>query len=141
EQDDQRASAQEHAQRSGGEQAGGDRQVPGNVRARHQSGGASVLADSLERREWLPRMTPPTAATSSTIDVISNASRWSVRKRRPIAAGLPKARVTCSWWESRPPAFRPITTMISTRSAPAASTAANCCQVGPPAQGASASPP
>ena len=29
-------------------------------------------------------MTPPTAATSSTIDVISNASRWSVRNSSPI---------------------------------------------------------
>ncbi len=36
-----------------------------------------------------PRTTPPSAATSSTIEVISKASRWSVRNALPIAAGLP----------------------------------------------------
>ena len=39
-----------------------------------------------------PSTTPPTAATSSTIDVTSKASRWSVRKSLPIASGEPKER-------------------------------------------------
>ena len=34
------------------------------------------------------------AATSSTIEVISNASRWSVRNNRPTSAGDPNAAVT-----------------------------------------------
>ena len=34
-------------------------------------------------------MTPPMAAMSRTIEVSSNASRWSVRNRRPISDGLP----------------------------------------------------
>ena len=83
-------------------------------------------------------MTPPTAATSSTIDVISKASRWSVRNSRPIQRRRAEvgadvgARAT-----SRPPAFSPITTMISTKSAPAASTAPSVFQLGPPAHGVS----
>ena len=50
-------------------------------------------------------MTPPTAATSSTIEVISNASRWSVRNSRPISAGLPNAALDLrpSWRGARPP--------------------------------------
>ena len=82
-------------------------------------------------------MTPPTAATSSTIDVISNASRWSVRNSRPIHAGEPKTEPTSGLDESRPPAFSPITTMISTKIAPAASTAARVFQLGPLAHGGS----
>ena len=43
-------------------------------------------------RAWLPRTTPPTAAASSTIEVISNASRWSVRNSVPDLRGAPEAR-------------------------------------------------
>src|SRR5262249_36735350 len=139
EQHDQRAAAQEDAERARREQERRDREVPGDVRAGHQSGGASVLAGSpVRRREWLPRRPPPTAATSRTIDVISKASRWSVRKRRPTSRGLPNELVIFASCESRPPALRPITTITSTRIAAAAPTAPIACQLGPPAHGASA---
>ena len=52
------------------------------VRALHFSSESS--------RAWLPRITPPTAAISSAIDVISNASRLSVRKSFPMSYGLPE---------------------------------------------------
>ena len=55
-----------------------------------------------------PRMTPPTAATSSTIDVISNASRWSVRNSRPIQPGEPNVAFTVGLVASRPPALSPM---------------------------------
>ena len=42
---------------------------------------------------------------------------------------------------SRPPVFRPMTTITSTSSAADAQMAATDCQLGPPAQGASARPP
>ena len=35
----------------------------------------------------MPSTTPPIAATSSTIEVISKARRWSVRNTSPTAAG------------------------------------------------------
>ena len=73
-----------------------------------------------KRRAWLPRMTPPTAATSSTIDVISNASRWSVRNSLPISAGLPNAPAYQPLDRSPPPAWTPMTTSTSTRIAAAA---------------------
>src|SRR5207245_11074809 len=117
EQDDQRVAPQEHAERAGREQERGDGQVPHHVRAEHQ------CCTSPGRRAWWPRMTPPTAATSSPIEVISKASRWSVRNRRPIWAGLPKLRPMCSEWASRPLALSPMTTITSTRIAAAASTA------------------
>ena len=50
-----------------------------------------------------PRTTPPTAATSSTIEVTSKASRWSVRNSRPIASGEPNERVMCCGFERKPP--------------------------------------
>ncbi len=88
EQHDQRAAADEHAERAGREQERGDDQVTGDVRPEHRP--------SLRRGsacEWLPRITPPTAATSSTTEVISNASRWSVRNSCPISPGLPNESV------------------------------------------------
>src|SRR5262249_51563559 len=130
---DQRVAAYEHAECPGGEQERCDGEVPGDLRAEqrdHREGTSSGL-----RRECAPRMTPPIAATSSTIDVISNASRWSVRNRRPMHGGVPKGPSTCWEWSRRPPAFNPIATTISTRSAPEASTAPTACQLGPPAQG------
>jgi hypothetical protein len=78
---------------------------------------------------------------SSTIDVISNASRLFVRKSWPISCGLPKADPMLASSSSRSPAFSPTATTISTSRAPAAQIAATCCQLGPPAQGASARPP
>ena len=91
EQDDQRVAPHEHAERADPEEEGGDAEVPGDRRAEHQ-----VDASSSARFVCEPRITPPTAATSSTIDVISNASRWSVRNRRPIQPGEPNVALTCS---------------------------------------------
>src|ERR671915_1941506 len=136
EQDDQRAAAQEHAECAGGEEERGDRQIPGDVGTSHSTGSPRRMGCGS-----LPRMTPPTAATRRTIEVISKASRWSVRKMRPISRGLPNRVSISASSESRPPALRPIATTISTRSAAAAPTAASDCQLGPPAQGASARPP
>src|SRR2546423_797909 len=138
EQHDQRAAAKEDAERPGGEEERRDGEVPGDLRAEDRDHSAFPPASF---RECEPRMTPPIAATRSTIDVISKASRWSVRKSRPIARGLPKELWTSCWCESRPPAFSPTATTISTRSAAAAATAPTCCQLGPPAHGASALPP
>src|SRR5919204_119670 len=139
EEHDQRAAAQEDAERAGREQERGHREVPGNLRAEDPERHWIFSPASL--RECEPRITPPIAATRSTIDVISKASRWSVRKSRPTWCGLPNEERTCCWCDSRPPALSPIATTISTRIAPAAATAPTCCQVGPPAQGASARPP
>ncbi len=73
--------------------------------------------------------------------MISNASRWFVRKSSPIWWGPPKNASTGGSFESLPSAVRPTATTTSTRMAPAALTAATCCHVGPPAHGASARPP
>src|SRR5205085_6648531 len=108
-QHDQRIASQQDAERPGGEQEGRDTEVPRDLRA-HQRDHSDGTSSGASRRECAPRMTPPTAATSSTIDVISNASRWSVRNSRPICAGLPKAAPTCSECASCPLAFSPTTT-------------------------------
>src|ERR671915_1457099 len=136
EQHDQWAPTQQHAERARGEEHRGDCQVPGDVGASHSTGSPLRTACGS-----LPRITPPTAAASRTMDVISKASKWSVRKIRPISRGLPNNGWIVASSERRPPAFRPIATTISTRSAPAAPTAASDCQLGPPAHGASARPP
>src|SRR5438874_1628753 len=128
EQHDERVAADEDAERADPEQDGGDRDVPGDVRAVHQVAALRVCE---------PRITPPTAAMSKTTEVISNASRWSTRKTRPIQAGVPKAAPTLPWWERLPLACIPTATTISTSSAPAAATAANVCQLGPPDHGVS----
>src|SRR5437763_4090507 len=139
EEHDQRAAAQEDAERAGGEEEGRDREVPRDLGPEDPERHCAFSPASF--REWEPRMTPPIAATSNTIEVISNASRWSVRKSRPIARGLPNELWMCCSCESRPPAFSPTATTISTSSAPAAPTAPICCPLGPPAHGASARPP
>src|SRR5262249_25457865 len=133
EQDDQWVTPEQHAERTRREEEPGNAQIPGDLRSEqcnHRDGTSSTL-----RRECGPRMTPPIAATSRTIEVISNASRWSVRKSRPMYAGVPNVPSTCLECASSPPAFNPITTTISTNSAPAASTAPTACQLGPPAHG------
>src|SRR5207248_11754815 len=132
EQHDQRVPSEEDAERPRAEEEGRDTQIPGDAWADHNGGTWSIA-----RRECAPRMTPPIAATSRTIDVISNASRWSVRNSRPIHPGVPNVRCTCSLWLSRPPALRASATMISRKSAPAARVAPTDCQLGPPAHGAS----
>src|SRR5579862_9020703 len=71
-QDDQRVAPDEYAQRSDAEEQCGDTEVPGDRRAEHQLTDASSC---WLRRVCEPRITPPTAAMSRTIDVISNASR------------------------------------------------------------------
>src|SRR5205085_982615 len=118
EQDDQRAPAQQDPERADGEQDRRERDVPGDVGALHS--GSTSGSPGSSCREWLPRMTPPTAAIRSATDVISNASRWLVRNSRPICAGLPRSvpliDASC---DRRPPALSPITTMISTRIAAA----------------------
>ena len=140
EQDDQRAAAQQHAERADREQQRRRREVPGELGAR------SSAASSRRRlglgRERIPRTTPPTAATSSTIDVISNASRWSVRKSRPISAGLPKPRRSSASSESRPPAFSADhDDHLEQRSRRPRRPPRRAGSVGPPAHGASARPP
>src|SRR5690242_19914505 len=103
EQDDQRAPPEHHAERPDREQERRDGDVPGEVRAHHVAQyslsmtsvalGCAVAIGYVvfgsSSRAWLPRMTPPTAAASSTIDVTSNASRWSLRNTRPTSLGLP----------------------------------------------------
>src|SRR3954471_8142873 len=134
EQDDQRVTADEHAERTNCEKERGDAEVPGDPRPVHD---CTLASSTWLRRVWEPRMTPPTAATSSTIEVISNASRWLVRNSRPIHAGEPKVEFTGAVFPSRSDALSPMTTMISRKIAPAASTAATLCQPGPPAHGVS----
>src|SRR4030095_3825731 len=107
EEDDQRATPDEHTEGSDREQQGRDSQVPGDVGAVHQAS------------RPLPRTTPPTAAASRTIEVISKASRWSVRNTVPISLGLPKDASLSAWASSLPPAVRPIAPTMSTRKAPA----------------------
>ena len=58
-----------------------------------------------------------------------------------MSAGPPKALSISASSERRPPAFSPIATTTSTRITPAATTAAIAIQLGPPANGASASRP
>ena len=89
----------------------------------------------------MPSTTPPTAATSSTIEVISKASRWSVRNSSPIWAGLPNERAISSLSERPPFAFVARATITSTRIAAPTTNAPSWSQRGPPAQGASARPP
>src|SRR5688500_4946072 len=67
EQHDQRAAPQQHAERPDREEDRRDDEVPGRV-GTHQAASSSASSS----RVRVPRMTPPTAATSSTIDVISN---------------------------------------------------------------------
>src|SRR4029077_12944966 len=90
EQHDERVAPDEDAERADPEQERRDGDVPGDTGAEHQLGTSSPCW----RRTCVPRITPPTAATSRTIDVISKASRWSTRKTRPIQAGEPKAAPT-----------------------------------------------
>src|SRR3954447_11856158 len=89
EQHDERVPADEDAERAGAEEEAGEREIPGDARPEHQA-----EASASRRRVCEPRITPPTAAIRSTIDVISNASRWSVRKSLPIQPGEPKVRFT-----------------------------------------------
>src|SRR6187431_1129707 len=131
EEHDQRAASHHDAERADPEEQRRDDQVPADARPHH----------GRPRSFSEPSTTPPTAATSRTIEVISNASRWSVRKSSPIAAGLPNESGTSAGLRSESPQARPRTTTTSTRSAPAATTAAVRSSGGPPAQGASARPP
>src|SRR5207248_4520540 len=137
----ERAEAQEDEESAGREEERGHREVPGDLGAEdpedHSAGPSTLARSPVSRRECEPRMTPPIAATSSTIDVISNASRWSVRNSRPISLGVPKLLATCGAWSSRPPAFRPIATITSMKIAAAAPIAPTVCHVGPPAHGVS----
>src|SRR5262249_31268303 len=107
EQHDQRAAPDQDAERAGAEEEGGDAEVPDDVWARHWPAPSTGCS-----REGEPRITPPTAAISSTIEVISNASSWSVRNRRPISLGLPNDVAGSALCASRPLVFRPITTTI-----------------------------
>src|SRR5688500_13973546 len=95
EEDDERVAAEEHSERADGEETSRDCEIPGDVRAQHLCplppalrrswhkvgtdttqvpGTCSIAAgheaSSSTRLACAPRMTPPTAATSSTIDVI-----------------------------------------------------------------------
>src|SRR5439155_23150539 len=66
EQYDQRAAPEQHAERARREEDRRDGEVPGDIGTLHWV---------CSSRECSPRMTPPTAAISSTTEVISNASR------------------------------------------------------------------
>src|SRR4029450_1868478 len=112
EEDDQRATPDEHSECSDREQQGRDGEIPGDVGAVHQAS------------RPLPRTTPPTAAASRTIEVISKATRWSVRNTVPISLGLPKDASMSALSSRRPPAVRTIATTLATRMAPAAKTEA-----------------
>ena len=79
---------------------------------------AAILGPSIRPRRpprgegiALPRTTPSTAATSSTIDVTSKARRWSERKSSPICAGDPNDPVIWAVSLSSSPAFSAITMM------------------------------
>src|SRR5215211_1689135 len=135
EQDDQRIAPQEHAERTRGEEKARHGQVQRDLGTHHRPSDAS---SSGARRLWPPSTTPPTAATSSTIDVTSNASRWSVRNSRPISAGEPKAASMSASSRRRPLAPSPIAMITSTRIAPPASTPPTNCQLGPPVHTVSA---
>src|SRR5262249_12903109 len=147
EQHDEQVAPDKDSESADPEQEGGHGDIPGDARPKHQrttpaSGSRSCAAPGpvvpgSNRRVCAPRITPPTAATSRTIDVISKASRWSTRKVRPIHAGVPKAAPTSPECERLPPACRPTATTISTRRAPAATTPPTVCQLGPPDQGVS----
>src|SRR5581483_4692602 len=134
EQHDQRAPPQHHADGADPEQDARHGEVPGDVRPDHST------LEPVFSTVRIPSTTPPTAATSSTTEVISKASRWSVRNRRPISAGLPKASEIAG---ARPSErlFQSSATTTSASSATPATTAEACSQRGPPAQGASARPP
>ena len=134
EEHDQRAPAEDDAGRADPEEDGRDGEIPGRCRGR-------ASGDVVLRRGLHPSTTPPTAATSSTIEVISKASRWSVRKSRPISAGLPNEREISAASDRPPPAFDQQATTTSTSSAAPATKAPSWSQRGPPAQGASARPP
>ena len=77
-------------------------------------------------RAWDPSTTPPTAATSSTIEVTSNASRWSVRNNRPIDAGEPNERSMCASCESVPPERLSIRARMIARAYISPATTARC---------------
>src|ERR1044072_5122797 len=126
EQHDERAAANEHAEGSCREEDHGEDQVGGDAGAGHQ-----LLAPF---GTALPRITPPTAATRSTMDVTSKASRWSPRKSCPICAGVPKPSSISAGVESWSPAFSATTTTTSTAMAAAATIAASDWRLGLPAQ-------
>src|SRR5215211_1063419 len=132
EQDDERIAPQEHAQRARGEEKARHGEVERDLGTHHRPSDAS---SSGARRLWPPSTTPPTAATSSTIDVTSHASRWSVRNNRPISAGEPKAASMSASSDSESPAVRPSATITSTRIAAPASTPPTACHDGPPVHG------
>ena len=91
EQDDQRAPPKHHAHRPRREQDPRDDEIPADA-------GTVYVALSFSR--VVPSTTPPTAATRRTMEVISKASRWSVRNSSPISPGLPKPAVTSGGSES-----------------------------------------
>ena len=130
EQDDQRVAPEQHAECADAEQEAGDAEVPGDVRAftaaRHLLGiragvraedDAADRGDEQDDRRDLERE-----------QVVGEEEAADVARAAEVAADVVGVR-------EAPPAFSPITTTISTRSAAAASTAPIACQLGPPVQG------
>src|SRR5688500_7446425 len=134
EQDDQRAPADEDAERARAEEHHREDEVGGDAGAAHGRPSRSFGIPP-------PRTTPPTAATSRTMDVTSKASKWSERNRVPISAGEPKLSAISAVSLSRSSAWSAITTTTSTAIAAVATTAASAWSDGPPAHGVSARPP
>ena len=129
EQHDERVAPDEDAERADPEQ---DRRRARCTRRRwdRPSAPPSVACE--------PRITPPTAATSRTTEVISKASRWSTRKTRPIQAGVPKSAADLAPRArgSRSPASR--RRRRSRRAArPRRRRRRSVCQLGPPDHGVS----
>ena len=132
-QDDQRAAAHEHAERADDEEHPARIDVPGDVRAGMQPVASSIAG--WRHVAWEPSTTPPTAATSSTIEVTSNAIRWSVRNSRPIESGEPNDRVIGVGVRERAAGRQPDRDDDLGEDRAAASTAPTTCQDGPPAHG------
>src|SRR5918996_4157797 len=118
EQDDERAPADEDAQRTRPEEDDREDQVGGDPGAVHRYSSRSPGSAP-------PRMTPPTAATRRTMEVTSKASRWSERKRLPISAGEPNPPPTPAVSPAPSPALSATATTPSPAIAPAATTAAS----------------
>ena len=128
EQDDQRVAAQHHAERADREEQ--------RRRGRRTTGCQVRASPSDPSRACEPSTTPPTAATSSTIDVTSNAIRWSVRNSRPIDSGEPNARSMCFGCDEEAAGLEPDDDASPRRgSRRRRATAPTICHDGPPDQG------
>src|SRR3954447_21778876 len=152
EQDDQRVAAREHAARAGGEDERGDDEVPGEV---HFCGGppasssvptsvspwvrcvprimspTEISCGSASPARRRARMTAPTAATSSSSEAISKATRYVVRNWRPTSAGSPYGREYGAPSVSSPFRPEPISAIVSSTNSASANTTESARSPGP----------